>query len=206
MDPVDGAFDTSEHLLTNKGFLPVPILITEPAVGYGAGAALVFFHAQEEHRKKIDHDDPNAMVKRPPSASVLGGALTENGTRLGFGGHFGSWRDDRIRYLGALARASVNLQFYGRGNNPILGTSPVKFNMDGWYLLQEIKFRLGDSDFFLGGRFDYLTTENRFDLGLGIPGISERELDLTVSSLGVVVNHDPAMRISAPAAPCPVSP
>ena len=43
IDPADGMFDMSEWLLDHKGFLPVPIVITEPAVGYGAGVALVFF-------------------------------------------------------------------------------------------------------------------------------------------------------------------
>ena len=42
-DPEDGAFDASEWLLEKKGFLPVPILITEPAIGYGGGAALLWF-------------------------------------------------------------------------------------------------------------------------------------------------------------------
>jgi hypothetical protein len=42
-DPEDGKLDASEWLLERKGFLPVPILITEPAVGYGVGAALLFF-------------------------------------------------------------------------------------------------------------------------------------------------------------------
>jgi hypothetical protein len=42
-DPQDGEFDVSEWLLEKKGFLPVPILITEPAIGYGGGAALLWF-------------------------------------------------------------------------------------------------------------------------------------------------------------------
>ena len=32
-DPEDGALDASEWLLEKKGFLPVPTIITEPAVG-----------------------------------------------------------------------------------------------------------------------------------------------------------------------------
>src|SRR5688500_6207299 len=32
-DPEDGKLDASEWLLERKGFLPVPILITEPAIG-----------------------------------------------------------------------------------------------------------------------------------------------------------------------------
>ena len=40
-DPEDGMFDVSHWLAEKKGFFPVPIIITEPAVGYGAGAAQI---------------------------------------------------------------------------------------------------------------------------------------------------------------------
>ena len=37
-DPEDGQLDMSEWLLTKKGFLPIPIIITEPAFGgFGDG-------------------------------------------------------------------------------------------------------------------------------------------------------------------------
>ena len=48
MDEQDGWFDTSDWLATQHGFLPVPIIITEPAIGYGGGAALLFFHGRGE--------------------------------------------------------------------------------------------------------------------------------------------------------------
>ena len=35
IDPTDGKFDTSGWLIEYKGLLPVPIIITEPAVGPG---------------------------------------------------------------------------------------------------------------------------------------------------------------------------
>ena len=38
-DSTDNAIDVSDWLLNKKGFLVVPSLITEPAVGYGAAAA-----------------------------------------------------------------------------------------------------------------------------------------------------------------------
>ncbi len=37
-DPEDGSFDASEYVLDHEGVLPVPIIITEPAVGYGGTA------------------------------------------------------------------------------------------------------------------------------------------------------------------------
>ena len=35
IDPEDGMLDASDYLASASGFLPVPIIITEPAVGYG---------------------------------------------------------------------------------------------------------------------------------------------------------------------------
>ena len=55
IDPEDGMLDASDYLASASGFLPIPIIITEPAVGFGLGAAVAYFHAPkeldpEEHR------------------------------------------------------------------------------------------------------------------------------------------------------------
>ncbi|VEB72634.1 Uncharacterised protein [Raoultella ornithinolytica] len=43
-DPEDGMLDMSRYLQDNQyGFLPVPVVITEPAVGYGGGAVWSLF-------------------------------------------------------------------------------------------------------------------------------------------------------------------
>ncbi len=43
-DSLDHAYDISDFLLNKKGFLLVPSIITEPAVGYGTFTAAVYFH------------------------------------------------------------------------------------------------------------------------------------------------------------------
>ena len=51
IDEIDGQLDMGEYLAENAyGFLPVPILITEPAVGYGGGFTGIFMHESEEHK------------------------------------------------------------------------------------------------------------------------------------------------------------
>ena len=48
-DMLDGRFDVSNYLSDNAyGFLPVPIIITDPAVDGGLGLAGLFFHESEE--------------------------------------------------------------------------------------------------------------------------------------------------------------
>src|SRR4051812_20337949 len=41
-DPEDGKLDLSRFLAQPRAFLPVPLIVTEPAVGYGAGLAGMF--------------------------------------------------------------------------------------------------------------------------------------------------------------------
>ena len=40
VDPDDGMLDMSAYLASARGFLPVPILMTEPAIGVGLGLAV----------------------------------------------------------------------------------------------------------------------------------------------------------------------
>jgi hypothetical protein len=140
IDPQDGMLDASDYLASAKGFLPVPIIITEPAVGYGLGIAVAYFHAPKE---TDNEEHPHAG---PPSISVGFGAKTENGTYLYGGAHSGVWKDDHIRYLGAVARMNINMTFYPEGPlGNIFGDRGVDFNIDGAFLLQQAQFRLKES-------------------------------------------------------------
>lgn len=104
VDPMDGHFDVSNWLLKQKGFFPVPMFVTEPAVGFGAGGALLFFHeaktAAEPNETSASQGDanPHGVAAAPPSISAAFGLGTENGTWAAGGLHFGSWKQDRIRY------------------------------------------------------------------------------------------------------------
>ena len=39
----DGKFDVSAFLSTKYGYLPIPVVVTEPAIGYGGGLNIMFF-------------------------------------------------------------------------------------------------------------------------------------------------------------------
>ena len=81
-DPQDGYLDASAWLLEDRMFLPVPILITEPAVGYGAGAALVFFHELNKPDSQADGEQKKGgKHSLPPSATAVFGGGTETADR-----------------------------------------------------------------------------------------------------------------------------
>jgi len=156
IDPQDGALDMSKWLVERKGFLPLPIVVSDPAVGYGLGAGLAFFHKSEEDIKRAKEKKEDEMLSLPPSISFAAGVYTQNDSWLLGAGHFGSWKKDNIRYLGAVGGADINLKFYGLGEDNALDQNPLEFKIDGLFLLQDIGFRVSDSRFFLGGRYTYL--------------------------------------------------
>lgn len=197
IDPKDGMLDAGKYLAENKGVLPVPIIITEPAVGYGLGVAAIFLHdplaGKTEPGKEFEPNPDVDGKLKPPSASVLFGAYTENDTWLAGGAHQGIWRDDSLRYTGALVEANVNMTFYGldSGNGGV-STNPIRFNTEATYLLQELLYRFGESDFFAGLKYSYLTTGNTFktdDLlpGIGLPDI---KFDSVSAGLGLVLQYE----------------
>jgi len=82
-DQLDGMFDASEYLSENAyGFLPVPIIITDPAVDGGLGAIGLFFHETEDEKtarlKAMKKSDSATMHLLPPSVSAVMGAYTGN--------------------------------------------------------------------------------------------------------------------------------
>jgi hypothetical protein len=185
-DSTDGAFDISDWLINKKGFLLIPTVITEPAVGYGIGGAAVFFHSSYSAKKG------------PPSMSGVLGGITQNGTWAAGVFHAGFWKRDRIRYMGAVAKLYANVDFYAPGNLNIFSDVPVNLNLDSWFLLQQIKFRVAGSDFFIGGRYMLLSTYNTFEIPLDIPDFSGQEFTSTLSEVSLKLEFDSRNNIFTP--------
>ena len=185
-DPEDGALDASEWLLDRKGFLPVPILITEPAIGYGAGAALLWFN---ESIRESQHGEGRGRLTPP---DIYGAALaaTENGTTLM--GAFGlvTFADEKWRWRGGIARPDINLDFYGAGGDVGTGDFKVGYNLDGWISTQSVMRRIGESDNFVGARWIYLDLGARFDASHPLPPLAGGERTIRSSGLGLFFEHD----------------
>ena len=185
-DPEDGAFDASEWLLDRKGFLPMPILITEPAVGYGAGIGLLFF--RESIRERAAKAEGGKLT--PPDIYAVALAGTENGTKFLGGGGLVTFDQDRWRWRGGVGRADVNLDFYGAGGN--LGTGDMKlgYNVQGWVSSQQLFRRLGETNNFVAARWIWLDLESQFDAGRPEPVLPPRARAVKSSGLGGSLEHD----------------
>jgi hypothetical protein len=163
-DSDDGWFDASGWLLENiVGFMPVPIIITEPAVDNGLGLAGIFFHKPKEDQMRAE-DGKNLIM---PNMSALAAAYTGNESWFAGAGHFRNWSKDRYRYNVMAGYADINLDWYGNENFPLPGNG-IRFNVKGAMLDQGFLVRLGESRWYLGADWRYLNSEVQFQTNLPI--------------------------------------
>ena len=194
-DPQDGRFDTSEWLLEHKGFLPVPLVITEPAVGYGGGLALTFF--RESIGEKVEEGTKSGHLV-PPDVYAVAVAATENGTRFGAAGGMFTFLQDRWRYRGGVARVEINLNFYGVGGALGTGEKKIGYTLDGWASSQQVLGRLGNTNHFIALRWIYLDLDSRFDLGQPQPSLTPQQLAKRDSGIGPSWEYDSRDNIFTP--------
>ena len=190
-DPQDGRLDISDWLLNRKGVLPVPMLITEPAVGYGAGLAGLFFRESMGERAQ---NAPPGRQATPPDIYVLGGLATENGTRGAAAGGMVTSEDGRYRWRGGVVRTDLNLDFFGIGGRD----AGIGYSLDGWASVQHGMVRLGDSDAWLVGRWNYFNLQSSFGAAEGSPGLVDVGRESRASGLGGSLEYDSRDNIFTP--------
>jgi hypothetical protein len=190
-DPEDGAIDISSFLDEPQGFMPIPIIVTEPAVGYGGGLAVLFFHPQ---KKKYN-------VKVPPNISGIAGLGTQNKTWAVALFHFHVWGPDKVRSTTAVAKPTIHIKYYGN-NNDYLSKNPVKLELNAWVAAERVMVRIGKTNLFLGGSYVFFTTENTIDTLPDKPLINKilTKLDgrSTLSMLIPLANYDSRDNIFTP--------
>jgi hypothetical protein len=195
-DPQDGRLDLSAWLAEAHGFLPVVSLITEPAVDYGVAGAAAFFHRPpgwtlEGAREAFNRGE----MLQTPSVSVAAGGYTFNDSWFVGGGHLGVWRGDRIRYTGFGGYGSFNLSL--AGVTPSEKDFSFDYNLEGWGLVQSLRWRLPDSRWFVGGTWTLVGLTTRFDADR-LPTIGPVQRESRNGSLGAVLAYDSRDNIFTP--------
>ncbi len=181
LEAKSGAFDMSNMLLEGKGVLPVPTVITEPAIGYGLGLALLYFSLP----KSAQEDGAPASGEAAPRPNITGVAGFATGTHSWGGAllHTHSWDDDSIRYVGIIGKINLHLNYYGvRGN-------AQSYQLDGLTLFQQLLFRVGSSAWFIGPRYTYFDAHARFGESLP-PELGDLEAKQRVAKGGLVAQYD----------------
>ena len=179
-DTLDNAFDISHYMYNLNGLLPIVSPITEPAVGFGAALATLYFIPKKS--------DDNKKFQMPDIVGVAAG-LTENGTWFAGGGYIGFWKDDHIRYRGVLGYGDVNLKYYGSGGD-FLNNNPIKFSLNSFAFVQQAMFRIADSRFMLGGKYIFAKSKVTIFNDNDIPWLDPKDFDVQNSGLGIIAEYE----------------
>lgn len=172
-DAQDGHLDFSS-ILANGGFIPVPIIITEPAVGGGGGVAAAFLSSAPDH--------PRQITRR-----VLAAFKTGNGSSgVGYL-QSGYAMDGRLSYRFGVGRGKVTLDSYpGFAPEGIEYTSRYDYGLVGSAL-----WRFGDDRVSFGPLFDFRKLRSTVNVQ-GLPDAFAGEFgqDMQTGALGLGIHFD----------------
>jgi len=189
IDPEDGQLDLSNFLENPKGFLPVPIIVTEPAVGYGGGAVGMFLRPRK---------DAGEEGWARPNISAVGALATQNGTKAGFAGDASRWLDGRLRTLAGAGTGQVNLDFYGLGSDPSTAGQKVSYSLQFTGAVAQANWQLAQgSPWALGMRYVYADVEPNLSGAAPFPGLVDG-VRTKISAPSVILEFDTRDNIFTP--------
>ncbi|RFM27309.1 BamA/TamA family outer membrane protein [Deminuibacter soli] len=188
-DSADHGFDLSDYIINANGFVPVPIIITEPALGgFGGGLVPVFIKKRQPYM-----DSVKGQLKITPIAPDISGAMgayTVNNTWMLGGFRSGTFIKARIKYLVGGGYANVNMSYYR--TLPVLGEKEFKFNFRAVpIMLQAIK-RIGYSHWYAGLKYLFLKTDATYKGDHLLPPdfVKDHDYKSLISQLGAIVELD----------------
>ncbi|MEJ8815948.1 hypothetical protein WKW77_33145 [Variovorax ureilyticus] len=188
-DPEDGQLDVSSFLEDPRGFLPIPIVVTEPAIGYGGGAAGMFLRPREEAGKE-------GWAR--PDISGVGAFGTENGTKGAFAGDASRWMDGRLRTLFGAATGQVNLDFYGLGSGLSSLDEKVRYSLQFTGAVAQVNWQLApESPWALGMRYVFADFDPKLQDETRSPGFRD-SARVTVSAPTVILEYDTRDNVFTP--------
>jgi outer membrane protein assembly factor BamA len=185
----DGWLDLSAFIDQAYGFAPLVVPITEPAIGYGAAGGLAFIDKPQ--------DEAQAGFGRP-NITAVGGLATDNDTWGAMAGDSRYWLDSRLQTLVGGVYASVNLDFYGVGEDRRLKSDPLSYNIEPLAGFVQAKYRLGDSRVWGGLGYTLATVQVEFDAPAATPGLPDFHDESQVGGLMPSLTYDSRDTIFTP--------
>jgi hypothetical protein len=194
-DSLDNAFDLSNFIIDVRGFLPVPFMITEPALGgIGGGLALVFI---KKHDVVKDSAFSNVDARRiPPDITGIGGMYTANNTWGLIAFRSAAWIKARSKYRVLGGYADVNLDFYRENSEG--DEEKYAFNLRTFPAYGTLLKNFGNSAWSAGLSYLFLRTEVKVQSDELPSFVTDEERSSDVSMPGVVVEVDTRDNIFTP--------
>lgn len=193
-DSLDGAFDLSDFLIYANGFLVVPTIVTEPALGgFGAAVAPVFL----KKRPPVIEADGTKRLVNPDITGGLG-MYTANKSWLAGAFRSATLVKSKILYRGFAAYGDMNLSFYAN-NLPNHNDEEFKLNFKSTIFYTQWLKQFNNAKWSAGPQYLFLNSKiNLPDFNLPPPFVDPKDIKSTISQLGAALQFDGRDNIFTP--------
>ena len=193
-DSLDGAFDLSDYIIYAHGFIVVPTVITEPALGGIGGAVVPIFL-----KKRPPVIDENGK-KRFINPDITGGIGMYTGNKSWMAGAFRSATlvKPRILYRVMAGYGDMNLSFY-ENNLPNGKDQEFKLNFRSTVFYTQWLKQFRNAKWSAGPQYLFLNSKiNLPDINIPPPFVQPGDIKSTVSQLGAAIQFDGRDNIFTP--------
>jgi hypothetical protein len=195
-DSLDKAFDLSDYIIDANGFVPIPYIITEPAVGGFGGALIpVFIKKRPPYLDSVN----GRLEKTPVHPDITGGigAYTVNNTWMVAGFRSGTLIKSRIKYIVGGGYGNINLSFYKTFDQS--AEKKLNFNIKVLPVFLQATKRVGLSHWYAGIKYLFLNTDVKYNGDKLLDSLAKTlESNSIVSQLGGIVELDNRDNIFTP--------
>jgi hypothetical protein len=189
-DTLDGRLDFSRYLIDAHGFIPVPFIVTEPALGsLGFAIAPLFLTPKKNLQKDAGYV--------PPDITAGLGLITANGSWAIGAGRFGSIPKAGIKYRVGAAYMDVNLDFYRTA--PGGEENKLEFNIRAMPVFGSISKKITRSGLYAGVQYLFADTKVKPVFEGDLPGyVNPKDLDNQTGTLGLFLEWDKRNTVFTP--------
>ncbi|WP_188465943.1 BamA/TamA family outer membrane protein [Bizionia arctica] len=189
-DTLDGNLDMSYVLMHNNGFIPVPQIVTESALG-GIGLVMApVFIKPNKHQVEGEHVAPNI------TAAFAG--YTANKT-WGFGGfRKASLPKYHLKYTVGAMYANINMEFYR--DIPVVGNKEFDFNFRVAGGFVSVLREIANTDLYMGLQYYYghVDVTPQFQNVEIADFFKEKDFSSNIGSLGLALEFDKRDNVFTP--------
>ncbi|MHC0439710.1 BamA/TamA family outer membrane protein [Flavobacterium sp. 3-210] len=192
-DSLDGAIDLSNFLIYANGFLVVPAIISEPALGgFGGALAPVFL---KKRNPVIDEDGKKRFIN--PDITGGFGMYTANNSWMVGAFRSATLVKPKILYRVGAAYGDINLSFYA--NNLPGDDQEFKLNFRSSVFYTQWLKQFNNEKWSAGPQYLFLNSKiNLPDFNLPPPFVKPGDIKSTVSQLGAALQFDGRDNIFTP--------
>jgi hypothetical protein len=193
-DSLDGAFDLSNYIIYAHGFIVIPTVITEPALGGIGGAIVPVFLKKRE--PVIDENEKKRFINPDITGAI--GMYTENKSWMVGAFRSGTLVKPKILYRVMAGYGDMNVSFYDN-NLPSGNDEEFKLNFKSTVFYTQWLKQFRNAKWSAGPQYLFLNSKiNLPDLDLPPPFVQPKDIKSTISQLGAAIQFDDRDNIFTP--------